>query len=140
MAKLVPSQGAERETFGGSRCLGNRGKRILMSGFRKWRWKILLALCVAIGLGVGGAIIVPRRVEIERANACICTLRFLDSAKQIWMVENNKRPEDIPMWSDIQPYMGCGDVTPPTCPDGGTYTLGAVEMKPRCSHPGHELP
>jgi hypothetical protein len=76
----------------------------------------------------------------ERADACIGNLRRLDSAKQIWMIENNKGPEDTPTWTDIQPFMGCGDVAPSSCPEGGTYALGPVEIKPTCNHPGHVLP
>jgi hypothetical protein len=74
-------------------------------------------------------------------DACINNLRLIDAAKQQWALEFKKLPTDIPSVEDIQPYMGRGAKGEmPTCPDGGTYTLGAVNEKPTCSVPSHTLP
>jgi hypothetical protein len=62
---------------------------------------------------------------------------MIDSAKQQWALENHKRDTDTPTEQNIAPYLPGGKL--PACPDGGTYTIGAVGEKPRCSIPGHEL-
>ena len=61
----------------------------------------------------------------------------------MWAMENQKTNSDTPAWEDIRQYLSrCGgDDTPiPTCPSGGTYTLGRMDQKPTCSIRGHRLP
>jgi chromosome segregation ATPase len=69
---------------------------------------------------------------------CINNLRQIDAAKQAWALENNKSEDAIPTERDLLPYLKNGVF--PVCPDGGTYTIGAVGEKPTCSIPGHVLP
>jgi hypothetical protein len=113
-------------------------KRILLTRERVVTWAGIGML-----LAAGGALLareVQRRIEEERKDACIDNLRLMDAAKVQWALEKGMEANDAPTWNDIQPYMGCGDVFLPRCPDGGNYTLGRVVDKPRCDSPGHVLP
>ena len=87
------------------------------------------------------AIAIPNFVrarETAQTNACINNLRMIDAAKQQWALENGKGPGDVPTMQDLEPYLKNGVF--PTCPAGGTYTIGAVSNAPTCSVPGHQLP
>ena len=72
-------------------------------------------------------------------NVCLNNLRMIDAAKQQWALEKNKKDDAVPVWADIQPYVGRGRAAM-RCPQGGEYTLGAVGVRPTCSIPGHVLP
>jgi competence protein ComGC len=88
------------------------------------------------------AIAIPNFVKARNTsqkNTCINNLRMIDAAKQQWALENNKKQSDIPTWQDIQPYLGKGK-GPLHCPQGGEYTIGAVDQRPTCSIPEHVLP
>jgi RNA polymerase sigma factor (sigma-70 family) len=79
--------------------------------------------------------------RVRAQNACINNLRLFDAAKQQWALEFAKQATDTPVTKDLQPYLGRGpNGEMPTCPDGGVYTIGAVNEKPTCSAPGHALP
>lgn len=68
--------------------------------------------------------------------SCISILRDIDAAKQNWALENKKATNVVPTWDDLaSKYLHEN----PKCPQGGTYTLGAVGELPRCSYPGHKL-
>jgi len=87
------------------------------------------------------AIAIPNFVnarEVSMQNACINNLRTIDAAKQQWALENNKKADDVPTAGDLKPYFPNGFF--PTCPAGGTYTIGAVSNAPTCSVSGHKLP
>ena len=73
---------------------------------------------------------------LDQQNACINNLRQIDGAKNEWALEKNKKATDVPTKEDLLPYLRSW----PVCPQGGTYTIGAVGDKPTCSIPGHELP
>jgi hypothetical protein len=73
-------------------------------------------------------------------NTCINNLRLIDTAIQQWAIENNKTNSDMPTWADVKPYMGRGAGYMPTCPLGGTYSLGRVDERPKCSVTNHFLP
>lgn len=85
------------------------------------------------------AVAIPNFVSARHAsqrNVCINNLRQLDAAKQQWALENGKKSTDVPTKADLMPYLSKW----PVCPDGGTYTIGAVDEPPTCSIPGHKLP
>jgi hypothetical protein len=87
------------------------------------------------------AIAIPNFVkarETAQMNACINNLRMIDAAKNEWALESGKKPGDVPTEQDLKPYFKNG--TFPTCPAGGTYTIGAISNAPTCSVPGHKLP
>jgi len=71
-------------------------------------------------------------------NCCVNNLRMIDAAKQEWALEGGEKPGDVPMAQDLKPYLKNGVF--PTCPAGGTYTIGAVSNAPTCSIPKHKLP
>jgi hypothetical protein len=74
-------------------------------------------------------------------NDCINNLRLIDGAKQTWALEMGKQGTDTPAWADIQPYLNRGtNAAMPKCPSGGTYTIGTVGERPKCSIAGHVCP
>ncbi len=87
------------------------------------------------------AIAIPNFVKARDTameNACINNLRMIDAAKQQWALENGKTGGDVPTAQDLKPFLKNGIF--PTCPAGGTYTIGAVSNAPTCSIPEHKLP
>lgn len=90
------------------------------------------------------AVVEAQAAERQRAqnvNTCINFLRVLDSAKQQWALENKLAATNVPTINDLAPYLNKdqnGNL--PACPDGGTYTIGAVNEKPACNIAGHVLP
>ena len=89
-------------------------------------------------------ILIPNFVDIRgdpewRAGiACVSNLRTLEGAKGTWALENNKMSNAVPKDTDL-----FGDTKyireKPVCPSRGTYTLGSVAEKPRCSIPSHTI-
>jgi len=75
---------------------------------------------------------------VDVMNACINNLRQLDGAKQQWALENKKTAEAVPGRQDLLPYLQGQRL--PQCPGGGRYVVGAVNVAPTCSIPGHALP
>jgi hypothetical protein len=63
---------------------------------------------------------------------------MIDAAKSQWALEKSKTATDVPTQDDLKPYLMNSQF--PVCPQGGTYTIGAVGDKPTCTIPGHELP
>jgi hypothetical protein len=65
-------------------------------------------------------------------------LRSIQGSKETWMLENRKSTNDIPADSDL-----FGETLyireKPACPSGGTYTIGRVQEKARCSVKGHTM-
>lgn len=92
------------------------------------------------------AIAIPNFVkarETSQMNACINNLRQIDAAKQEWALENNQQSTNTPTQADLthlrnNQYFKNNQF--PTCPAGGTYTIGSVGEAPTCSIPKHELP
>jgi hypothetical protein len=90
--------------------------------------------------GMMAAIAIPNFVKARatsQRNACINNLRMIEAAKQQWALEKGKKDGDVPTQDDLMPYLS-GHW--PVCPQGGTYTIGAVGEPPTCSIPDHKLP
>ena len=87
------------------------------------------------------AIAIPNFVKARSAtqkNACINNLRQIQGAKEMWALENKKTATETPTATDL--YGATKYVRDePTCPGGGTYSINAVETKPTCTVPGHQL-
>jgi len=66
---------------------------------------------------------------------CIRNLRLLDAAKQHWAQDQGKSADAVPTPDDLLAYLPQN--TFPVCPDGGAYTLNAVQAPAQCSVPGH---
>jgi hypothetical protein len=72
--------------------------------------------------------------------SCINNLRQIDGAKQQWALEHNAASNAVPVWSNIQPYLGRGTGgTLPVCPAGGIYTINSLTNAPTCSIKDHVL-
>ncbi len=69
---------------------------------------------------------------------CGSRLKQIDLAKQMWKADYNKPQEAVPTVAELSVYLPYHQF--PKCPDGGTYTIGKLSQKPRCSIAGHELP
>lgn len=94
-------------------------------------------MIVVLIIGILLAIAVPNFVktrETTRTKSCVENLNKLQGAKEMWAMDNN-----APADSAVN---GSSDLVPtylrvlPTCPSGGTYTLGTVNVTPTCSKGG----
>ena len=94
-------------------------------------------MIVVASIGLLAAIAIPNFVKARttsQANACINNLRQIDGAKQQWALENKKSATSTPNSTSIAPYLGRGTAGEyPTCPGGGTYTMGNLQTAPVCS-------
>jgi hypothetical protein len=77
--------------------------------------------------------------EWPAENNCLNNLRMLEGAKQQWALENKKHGSDVPTAADVDEYLR-GGFKAIRCPQGGTYTLNAVDRSVTCSVKGHSLP
>jgi len=101
-----------------------------------------IMIVVAI-IGLLAAIAIPNFVRARNTaqkNTCINNLRQIDGAKQQWALENKKADTDTPTEDEVKVYIK--NNTYPSCPSGGTYTIGNVATDPSCSKSadGHVLP
>ena len=109
-----------------------------MGGFSVTEILILVVLIALLA-----AVVVPRffgkRPVYGAHMACITNLRIIDSAKEQWALEFQKKKVDTPTGSDLQPYMGRGSAGElPFCPADPkqtfdtSYSLHNVGTKPTC--------
>ena len=71
----------------------------------------------------------------QRERNCGGKQMIIRNAKYMW-AHGTKQPDTaIPQPSDLVPYILSGVL--PVCPEGGTYILGAVNERTRCSLPNH---
>lgn len=96
-------------------------------------------MIVVLIIGILLAIAVPNFVrarESSRTKACVANLKQIDAAKEQWAMDNNKSNGDACAMTDLVPtYIK----STPSCPSGGTYTVGNVGTNPTCSITGHSL-
>jgi prepilin-type N-terminal cleavage/methylation domain-containing protein len=100
-----------------------------------------IMIVVAI-IGLLAAMAIPNFVTSRKTaqmNTCISNLRYIDSAKQQWALEQRKQDTDTPLGSDLQPYLGrtaAGEL--PLCPLDSAQTFAtsyapeSVGAKPVC--------
>ena len=105
-----------------------------MSAFQK----AIVALGALVLLAVGAALLTLnwRGAFLSAAQPCVNNLRQLESAKAQWALENHKDGDAsaVPTWQTVQPYLNGRLI----CPDGGTYALGRVGERPKCSLAGQQ--
>ena len=108
---------------------------------RRRGFTLLEILIVVAVLGILVGMAFPNFLK-SRTNAqkqmCIENLSQIESAKQIWGVENGKKDGDPPADTDlfgVSRYMKLK----PKCPAGGTYDLTSVGVNATCTIPGHSL-
>jgi prepilin-type N-terminal cleavage/methylation domain-containing protein len=82
-----------------------------------------------------------RARSTSQMNICINNLRQIDSAKQQWVLQNNKAGTDLPEAAEIAPFFGHGtggSLTSVYCPVDtartfdSSYTINACNVAPVC--------
>jgi prepilin-type N-terminal cleavage/methylation domain-containing protein len=97
-------------------------------------------MIVVLIIGILMAIAVPNFInarESSRKSSCIANLKQMDSGKEQWAMDNKAAAGASVAMTDLTPtYLK----STPTCPSGGTYTVGNIGTNPTCSTSGHALP
>jgi type II secretory pathway pseudopilin PulG len=86
-----------------------------------------IMIVVAI-IGLLAAIAIPNFVkarETAQLNSIVNNLRITEGAKDQWALENKKGTGDVPVDTDLAPYMK-NSAYPPTLIVGETYNILAV--------------
>jgi type II secretion system protein G len=107
--------------------------RKLMNRRRERGFTLVEIMIVVLIIGILLAIAVPNFMnarERSRANSCRSNLRQIQAAKEQWAMANNQGPTSTPDWPDLVPNF---IQQRPTCPSGGTYTIGNMQTNPTCS-------
>ena len=121
-----------------------RGSNGLLRGSGMATAGLAIGYCsfaMIIVVGMLSAIAIPNFIKARaqaQQNACIFQLKSIESAKEIWALENKKQPGAVPTDADLF-GMDKQVSVKPVCPAGGTYSLNAVGQKATCSIPGHKL-
>ena len=119
-------------------------KNLILTRIQKILLGFAAFVVVIYGVGLFQAYQRPKYVP----GLCFERLMMIDSAKNEWAMVMHKSTNDVPTWSDIQPYMStsltnkyCSNGVP-QCPFGGYYTIGRIGESPTCSigGEGHRLP
>ena len=101
---------------------------------------IEILIVVAI-IGMVTAIAIPNFIKTRKVastQVCLENLAQIESAKQIWGVENGKPPTAAVTAADIVgPTLYIKRA--PLCPAGGTYDYRTISISATCSEPGHSL-
>jgi len=73
----------------------------------------------------------PKEVKIIAGRSCLANLKMIDGAKDTWALEAGATNGKIVLQRDLLPLLR----EFPECPQGGSYTIGAVGARAKCSHP-----
>ena len=92
-------------------------------------------MIVVLIIGILLAIAVPNFVkarESSRQKACVSNLKQIQSAAEQWAMDKKQAGSNTPQDSDL---FGSGNyvTVKPTCPAGGSYTIGSVDTDPTCN-------
>lgn len=69
-------------------------------------------------------------------SACLNNPMQIDGAKKMWADHHHSTTNEVPTWGDL---VGSYLKERRSCPAGGTYTIGRVGEKPKCSIESHKL-
>ena len=99
-------------------------------------------MIVVLIIGILLAIAVPNFVkarESSRQKACVSNLKQIQSAAEQWAMDKKQAGSATPADSDL---FGTGlyVAVKPTCPAGGTYTIGSVDSDPTCNYSNTTYP
>lgn len=99
-----------------------------------------LMIVVAI-LGILLSVAFPNYLKSRtqaRKQMCIENLSQIESAKQVWGMENGKKDGDVPVKADL---IGPSSYIKrmPECAGGGTYDFKSIGHNATCTEDGHVL-
>jgi hypothetical protein len=101
----------------------------------------LAGFCTLVLGTMAMAIVIPNDHPADYIwdDACINKLRLIDSAKQQWALEHGAKTIDIPFASELQPYLGRGNVPvtlfcswDPSQSFATSYSINSIGTKPTC--------
>ncbi|MCX7799025.1 MAG: prepilin-type N-terminal cleavage/methylation domain-containing protein [Fimbriimonadales bacterium] len=113
-----------------------RGRR------RPQGFTVMEVMIVVLIVGVLVSIAVPQFLQARGRSmqrTCMQNLRKLADAKEVFAQEHKKADGDSVTMADLYPDYVRG-ATAPTCPAGGTYTVGPVGSEPTCSYVDGDYP
>lgn len=106
-----------------------------MNSMKARGFTLVEVMIVVLIIGVLAGIAVPNFVktrEVARQKTCISNMKQIETAKEQWAMDKKKASGDACAMADL---VGSGNYlnNTPTCPAGGTYTVGAVATPAICS-------
>ena len=108
----------------------------------QWAFSLVEIMFVVTIIGLLAIIVLPsflKSREESTRKACGNNLLQIYNAKLRWALENKKGGADVPIDAELFATNSYVRVKP-TCPGGGTYTIGPVDNPPTCTVPSHVLP
>jgi prepilin-type N-terminal cleavage/methylation domain-containing protein len=114
----------------------NRISRPQSLGFTLIEIMIVVAI-IGLILGIAMPAFLKSRTQ-ARKQICIENLSQIESAKQQWGLENNKKDGDVCTDADIFGSNSYIKVKP-NCPGAGTYDLTSIGHLATCTQEGHSL-
>ena len=73
--------------------------------------------------------------SVSTRSRCRANLVSIEYVKSTWASEHHKTTNDTPSDADIYRVFS----KQPTCPEGGSYSIGRVGQLPTCSLPEHSF-
>ena len=94
---------------------------------------MIVVLIIAILLAIAVPNFITARANAQK-KSCIANLRQINSAKEQWAMDNNATngsaiPGGLPTLVGSTEFLK----STPSCPGGGTYTLGNIGADPTCT-------
>src|SRR6266540_3552676 len=92
-------------------------------------------MIVVLIIGILLAIAVPNFIkarESSRTKSCIANLKQIEAAKEQWCMDTRASSTASPGASDLYGSTAYVKNTP-SCPSGGTYTIGNMATRPTCN-------
>ena len=96
---------------------------------------MIVVLIIAVLLAIAIPNFMKAR-DTSRTKACIANLRQIDTGKVQYAMDQKLASGAAVAWINLTPdYIK----SQPSCPAGGTYTIGAIDTNPVCTIVGHSL-